>query len=109
MLQITSNEVYLTRGDSADIQVTIYDMNGDVYTLQTGDVLTFTMKYNCITEDKIMQKNITTDSTIHITPSDTNELSYGKYYFDVQLTMNDGSVYTVIEPHNFNIMKEVTF
>lgn len=109
MLQITENEVFLTRGDSADISVTIYDMNGDVYTLQTGDVLTFTMKYNCITEDEILQKNITADSTIHIHPEDTNGLAYGTYWFDVQLTMNGGAVYTVIEPHKFNITKEVTF
>lgn len=109
MLNITENEVFLTRGDSADIAVTIYDMNGDVYELVEGDVLTFTVKFNCITEDNLIQKDITSDSTIHIEPSDTNDLNYGIYQFDVQLTMNDGSVYTVIDPHNFNIMKEVTF
>ena len=109
MLKITENEVFLTRGDNADIAVTIYDMNGDVYTLQPGDVLTFTMKYNCITEDIILQKNITADSTIHIQPADTNNLAYGLYWFDVQLTMNGGNIYTVIDPHPFNIKKEVTF
>lgn len=109
MLQITSNEVSLTRGDSADLHVIIYDLEGNVYELQTGDTLTFTMKYNCITEDIIIQKDITEDSTIHIHPEDTNGLNYGTYWFDVQLTKEDGKVYTVIDPHKFNITKEVTF
>lgn len=109
MLQITSNEVFLTRGDSADLQVIIYDLEGNVYELQTGDTLTFTMKYNCITEDIIIQKDITSGSTIHIHPEDTNGLNYGTYWFDVQLTKADTKVYTVIDPHKFNITKEVTF
>ena len=109
MLQITSNEVSLTRGDSADLQVIIYDLEGNVYELQTGDILTFTMKYNCVTEDIIIQKDITSGSTIHIQPTDTNELAYGSYWFDVQLTKADSKVYTVIDPHKFNITKEVTF
>ena len=109
MLQITENEVFLTRGDSADLEVIVYDLEGNVYELQEGDTLVFTMKYNCITSDILIQKNITENSTIHIVPSDTNSLSYGTYQFDVQLTLANGKVYTVIAPHNFNIMKEVTF
>lgn len=109
MLKITANEIYLTRGDSADIVVTIYDMNGDVYSLQPDDVLLFTIKRNCITDDIIIQKDITSDSTIHIIPTDTNNLDYGVFKFDVQLTMASGDIYTVIDPHDFNLTKEVTF
>jgi hypothetical protein len=109
MLRINNDNVMLTRGDNADIVVTIYDMSGNVYTLQPGDVLVFTIKKNCITEDIIIQKDISSDSIIHMTPEDTNELAYGSYWFDVQLTMNGGEVYTVIEPHKFNVAKEVTF
>ena len=109
MLNITENEVFLTRGDSADLEVIIYDLEGNVYELVEGDVLTFTVKFNCITDDILIQKDISTDSTIHIVPSDTNDLNYGTYQFDVQLKHSDGSTYTVITPHNFNITKEVTF
>lgn len=109
MLTITENEVFLTRGDSADLEVIIYDLDGEIYSLQTGDKLEFTMKYNCITDSVLITKDITTDSTIHIIPEDTSELAYGGYWFDVQLTMASGKVYTVIAPHKFNITKEVTF
>lgn len=109
MLRITNEAVILTRGDSADLEVNIYDINGSKYELQTGDVLVFTMKINCMSDVILIQKDISSDSTIHLAPEDTNLLSYGDYVFDVQLTTAGGDVYTVIPPHAFIIGKEVTF
>lgn len=109
MLVITSDKVALTRGDSADLTVVIKDLAGNTYELQTGDVLTFTMKRNCETTTVLITKNCSSDSMIHLTPSDTNGLPYGIYTFDVQLTLANGKVYTVIPPHDFEITKEVTF
>ena len=56
MLVITDDEVILTRGDSADINVKITDANGDIYTPAEGDVIKFTLKKNCETSDIIIQK-----------------------------------------------------
>lgn len=109
MLVITNDTVHLTRGDNADIEVIIKDLNGNTYTLQEGDKLLFTLKRNCVTDTIVIQKDITSDSVITLEHDDTKDLNYGKYVFDVQLTMDDGQVYTVIEPHNFIIEKEVTF
>ena len=109
MLVITSDKVALTRGDSADLTVVIKDLAGNTYELQTGDVLKFTLKSNCETSTIIIQKDCSSDSMIHLTPSDTNGLKYGIYKFDVQLTLANGKVYTVIPPHDFEITKEVTF
>lgn len=109
MLEITKDHVSLTRGDNANIIVTIRDLNGDVYTLQTGDKLVFTLKINCNTQDIVIQKDITSNSTIAIEHNDTKSLPYGQYWFDVQLTTAGGDVYTVIDPHPWNITKEVNF
>lgn len=109
MLAITKDAIHLTRGDNADIIVTIRDLNGDIYELQTGDKLVFTMKINCNTEDVIIHKDITSDSIISILHNDTKDLPYGTYKFDVQLTTAGGYVYTVIDPHDFVIEKEVNF
>lgn len=109
MLVITDNEVRLTRGDNADIIVQIKDLNGDTYELQEGDKLLFTMKRNCKTDIIVIQKDITSNQIISIEHNDTKDLDYGTYYFDVQCTLADGNVYTVIEPHPFIIEKEVTF
>ena len=109
MLQITKDAIYLTRGDNANIIVTIRDLNGDVYELQTGDKLVFTMKINCNTSDITLQKDITSNSTIAIEHDDTKSLPYGKYWFDVQLTTAGGDIYTVIDPHPFYLTNEVNF
>lgn len=109
MLYIENNIVYLTRGDSASLVVTIKDLDGNDYTLQAGDELVFTMKQNCETAEIVITKDITADSTITLQPSDTESLRYGDYVFDVQLTQAGGDVYTVIPPSIFRIAKEVTF
>ena len=64
MLKITTDKVYLTRGDSADINIVIKDSSGTVYELQSGDALTFTMKNNCETEDIVCQKDCTSSEQI---------------------------------------------
>lgn len=110
MLDIDSNNnIKLTRGDSASIGVDLTNPDGSAYELQSGDILMFTVKYNCITEDIIIQKDISSNATINILPSDTNGLLYGNYYYDVQLTKANGDVNTVIPPRDFIIDKEVTF
>lgn len=101
----------IIRGDSAefDIYLPILDEEGqiiDEYTLQEGDVLLFTVKKNTKTKDIIMQKS---GQHIEIVPSDTHNLSYGNYAYDVQLTYNNGFVDTVIPPTKFIVCEEVTF
>lgn len=108
MLYVDNENVFLTRGDSCDLIITIRDIQGEIYELQTGDILTFTIKVNCHTEDIIIQKVITTN-VVSITPADTEALAYGAYWYDVQLTTSGEDIYTVIPPHRFNITPEVTF
>lgn len=104
-----NNNITLTRGDSASISVTLKNPDGTDYNLQSGDELLFTVKYNCITEDIIIQKDISTDTIINLIPSDTKDLLYGEYFYDVQLTRANGDVNTVIPPRDFIVAKEVTF
>lgn len=104
-----NNNITLTRGDSASIAVALKNPDGSDYTLQSGDVLLFTVKYNCITEDIIIQKDISSDGIININPEDTAALLYDVYFYDVQLTKANGAVNTVIPPRDFIVSKEVTF
>ena len=46
---------------------------------------------------------------IKISPDDTKNLDYGQYFYDVQVTMANGDVATVIPPTAFNILEEVNF
>lgn len=104
-----NNNITLTRGDSASISVSLKNPDGTDYNLQSGDMLMFTVKHNCITEDIIIQKDISSDCIINLIPTDTNTLLYGVYFYDVQLTKANGAVNTVIPPRDFILDKEVTF
>lgn len=96
--------IRLTRGDTARLEITIENsLDGSEYLMDPDDVLTFTIKKS------VKDSESHGSNTFHIEPKDTAELSFRKYFYDVQLTRANGDVYTVIIPTTFEIMKEVTY
>ena len=109
MLHIDDKTIKLTRGDTARLTVPIINLaNNGEYTMESGDILYFTVKKTAKDTDFLFQKSVTGSNSIHIRPEDTADLSFGKYKYDVQLTTATGDVYTVIEPSTFEVMEEIT-
>lgn len=109
MLYIDDKTIKLTRGDTARLTVPIVNLaNNGEYTMESGDILYFTVKKTAKDSDFLFQKSATGSNSIHIRPEDTADLSFGKYKYDVQLTTATGDVYTVIEPSTFEVMEEIT-
>lgn len=105
-----NNSIRLTRGDTARILVPITnDLTGSTYELAEADKLVLTIKKKETDSQPLIQKVLTGSNSFHILPSDTKELSFGKYVYDVELTTEAGDVYTVIEPTTFELLKEVTW
>lgn len=106
----TDGQITMIRGDTVEFDIVVQqlDAQGNIteYTLEEGDVLTFTVKKNTKTKESLIQKQ-----GVHITilPEDTQDLDYKTYKYDVQLTMADGKVDTIIPPSNFVIKDEVTW
>lgn len=109
MLYINDNNIRLTRGDTAYLTVPIITASNEEYHMQSDDTLTFSVKKNESSEEYVLQKVVKGANAIHIEPSDTSILPFGKYKYDVQINLNNGDVYTVIEPSTFELMKEVTW
>lgn len=111
MLYVESSGVIrLTRGDTARLTVSVQnDSSGEAYTLEDGDTLTLTVKKSTKEATALIQKTLTGETSFYLTPEDTNGLSYGSYKYDVQLTLANGEVYTIIEPTGFEILQEVTW
>lgn len=108
MLKIdANNNVYLTRGDSAYLELNIRSSNGP-YIFQDGDVIALTIKKSVHDENVILQK-LARDGELKIEPSDTKLLDYGEYVYDIQITTSDGDVFTVISPAKFVLKDEVTW
>ena len=111
MLYIDGTDIKLTRGDTAYLQVPLVnklpDGTSQEYTMEAGDTLTMTMRAKYDSEI-CFQKIAKGTNTFHIVPEDTASCNFSKYKYDVQLTMANGDVYTVIEPACFQILPEVT-
>ena len=108
MFNIDNCNVKITRGDTGVIAISLQNKDGSSYEMQPDDVLVMTVKTNTFNKDVLIQKQFA-DGQIKIDPADTDNLSYGTYYYDVQLTTAAGDVFTVITPHKFEIMPEVTW
>lgn len=100
--------VQLTRGDTAELEVSITKDNSEEYTIQETDELTFSVKKSVFEKSCVIHKTVKGTSTIRIDPEDTSALDFCSYQYDVQLTTASGDVYTVIPPSTFEIMPEVT-
>lgn len=110
MLKISGTKIFLTRGDSAYITLTINTKDG-VYELQDGD----TVKCQVRTEPNDGQLlfegqiDIVRDEIVwHIRPEDTKDLEVDKYYWDAQLELPNGDIFTFIPSSIFKLTDEVT-
>ena len=116
MFKIEDDFIYLTRGDTAYITLELEDEDK----FFVGDIVALSVKRNLTSEsiyalhkEKIVDEESNT-LVIKIKPEDTNDMSYGLYYYDIQLTRTNGDVFTIITPDkddlraNFKLLKEVT-
>ena len=104
------NTIHLTRGDTARFAIgqivnTITNTN---YTPTADDTVTMTVKKTVLQADPCVQLIVPGGEVLHIKPEDTKAMAFGKYVYDIQLTMADGDVYTIIPPTTFELLKEVT-
>ena len=102
MLKIINDNIYLTRGDSA-----LIDLELDNYTPLDSDRITFTVK------TAIISKEIK-NGMLKLESSDTAKLVYRNYVYDIQLTRtqldsDEPWVETIIGPNKLVITEEVTF
>lgn len=104
------NSIRLTRGDTAYLDVSINDtLRDSEYDFGDGDTLTMTVRRSPTSEEIVFQKTLRDNLTFHIKPEDTKGWEYGVYVYDIQLTMANDDVYTVIPPTRFTILPEVTW
>ena len=108
MLKVENNVISMTRGDTALLNVEITNDLGEIYELEEGDICELTVKKYTSSDNVLIKKNVV-NGEIKISPDDTRNLDYGQYVYDVQVTMANGDVATVIPPSPFNVLEEVNF
>jgi len=105
VLKIVNNKIYLIRGDSGAITVTVLNADGSTRLIQPDDEILMTVR-TTPTSEILFQK---TGPEIIIEPEDTAALAFGTYCYDVQITLADGTVDTVIPKNEFVVLEEVTY
>lgn len=108
MFRTENGAVYLTRGDSAALDILLTNADGLVYNLSDGDTLTLSVKRSVKDSEVLLCKKITSGRTVNFNPADTAGLDFGEYRYDVQLNTKNGKIYTVIGPASFFVCEEVT-
>lgn len=106
MLVIEDTTISLTRGDTAYLALDLTS-NGEPYELDDYQV-DLTVREGYEPTDKILfKKTVINSPQIVIEPADTNELAYGRYKYDIQITTSIGEIFTVVVG-TFKITEEVT-
>lgn len=108
MLKIDGTTIRLTRGDTLKIAISLKDYEGHDYTPSQGDVIRFALKKRYEDSRPLIHKIIdNSDLMLVLEPSDTKDLSFGDYVYDIEITFNDGTVDTFICEAIFTLAKEV--
>lgn len=108
MLKIEEGKIYLTRGDTAYLQVAISLDDGSAFVAHEGDTLTLSMKKDLKDTAYVLQKVVAANEVINILPEETKGLECGKYVYDIQLNTSIGEVFTIVAPSGFYLREEVT-
>lgn len=93
--------ITMTQGDTLNLPISIYykDENGETkpYEPVEGDSVRFAVKERG-SVDTLINKDIPIETMIlHLNPEDTKQLVPNQQYmYDIQITMNDGTVDTFI-------------
>lgn len=108
-----ANNITLTQGNSAEIDITPLDEDGEPIELQEGDKVIFKVMWR--QRNRILKKELTAadwDSEekalkLLLTPEDTVYLPAGTYEYDCLYIFADGSAYTFIDAAVFKIVKAI--
>lgn len=108
MLYIDEDDnIKLTRGDTAIIDIEITDSEGNPYVMQPLDELIFTVRKIYDAGSVVINKTLQTP-VITLVTNDTKDLTFGKYRFDIYLYNSSTHVLdTFIAEKTFEVAEEV--
>lgn len=105
---IKKNIISVTRADSLWTKLQLADSDGNEYIPDPNDVIKFALKTSTDdSEEPIVSKIIPNDTLeLRLDPEDT-DYPVGDYYYDIEITLTNGFVDTVVGPCKFKITPEV--
>lgn len=114
MLELNDNIVTITRGDSAYITLSIIKEDGSLYEFAEGDYIRGQVRKGKSRDSELIFDCTFSGETEEgakiwvISPSDTDGVEPGRYYYDMQLVKFSGDVFTFIPVSEFIISADIT-
>lgn len=106
--KVNKNTITLTRGDTFKALLTINNPDGTEYTPMEGDSIRFALKENVEDRKCLILKEIPTDTMLLVlNPEDTEDMEFGTYVYDIQLTKANGDIDTFITASKLKLTEEV--
>lgn len=106
MFSIVGRKMKIIQGDTGIFDIKIID-----HDLVEGDIVYFTVKTDLNSDVTVIQKIVTefkdNVASITLTSNDTN-IEPGTYTYDIQCSLKDGRVDTVVVPSPFIVLGGVT-
>lgn len=106
MVRIKNNTITITRGDTLETTISIMTRGGDTYVPSECDRIRFALKKSYADSRPLIIKEIPTDTMVlRLESEETRLLKAGKdpYVYDVQITMENGTVDTFISGNLYAI------
>lgn len=99
MVEFKEGNIFFKKGDTAHIDIVILTPTGDIYELQEGDTVVFSLKTNkCGPNNKVVLSKQFEGRILNFEPTDTKFLREGSYYYSSVLTIaENGDVQTLNE------------
>lgn len=101
MVKVTENQIFLTKGDSAELDVVIKD--GEETYDYSNDTVKLGIKKNFADAECVVEKTVDENGKITFDPDDTKDLEVGTYFYDLKIVTADNEVCTVIAASQFVI------
>ena len=112
MLTITDDKIYLTRGDTAKIAVTVNKADGSAYALDAEDKVIFRLAPDAgkplVVEKECEIDLVNNKAVLSLDTDDTKECKFKVYRYEFELIRNaDSGHYTFIVDKPFEIGREL--
>lgn len=102
------NTIRITRGDSLTVNISLTDNEGFPYEPVEGDIVLFTVKKSAKATEVLIQKEIDINTLVlDLVESDTENLAFGEYKYEIEVITTTDDHYTVIKNAPFIITEEL--
>ena len=110
MLKVVGTRISLTRGDTAELDFKVKDLEGVLYDCH-GDVGYFRVKEDVRDTEVLLTKEMEPNDegglTLYLEPEDTINLDFGRFVYEVELVTDTDRHYTIVEKGRLRIGPEL--